>query len=360
MLYAKRFQNLYDVERKRIVMPDNVKLRLNRGELPEPMFEPLITMVDDYGSPRCTELQQYPSYSEFYDKLAGHLGVPKDRIVVGAGIEEFIRTIMFLCSDPVKESQAAVLWPTCAMYDIYAQAFGVDLVRIKPAPGVQFGTTELLEQIDWRVVALRALFLPNPGQPVETYFMPYQIEYLAAWCQERDIILAVDEAHFGFGAQTALPLVDKFDNLLVMRTFSKFYGAAAIRVGYVVGQPKVIKPIEAARPSGEIAGPSMTIASVLLDHQEVLGERAVGVAKARDWLREELIKMGFRAWGKRGFSILIEFPTTIKAQSVAAKLAERGVLVKVGFPEPVDRCILLSCGQRAMLTEFLTHFKECI
>lgn len=358
MLYAKRFQNLYGVERKRIVMPRHYGQRLNRGELPEPPSYNMSTAAQSkLISETLYNLQQYPSYSEFYEKLATHLGVPKDRLVVGAGIEEFIRTITFLCSDPVQQNQAAVLWPTCAMYDIYALAFGVELIRIKPTPGVLFQTKDVMAAVDAASPFLKVLFLPNPGQPVETYFLPYQIEYLAACCAERGIILAVDEAHYGFGAQSALSVVPKYDNLLVMRTFSKFYGAASIRVGYVVGQSKVIKPIEAARPSGEIAGPSMAIASVLLDHQEELGDRAVEIAKARDWLRDELLKSGYRAWGKVGFSILIEVEDAL---GVARRLADRGVLVKAGFPEPVDDCILLSCGRLDTMREFFRVFRECV
>jgi histidinol-phosphate aminotransferase len=352
-MLRKCFAHLNTIERKRIVMPAVVGMRLNRGERPEPWPVAVQAAVSNALARRLSTFQQYPSYQEFYEKLSNYIGIPTSQIVVGAGIEEFIRTLMFLCCDPGQK--AAVLWPTCAMYDIYAQAFGVDLIRVKPEPGKPFGMTDFMEAIpgDTRVV-----FVPNPGQPVETCFNIVQLTLLADMCQYSGMVLAIDEAHFGFGAPTALPLVKKYNNVVVMRTFSKFYGAASIRVGYAVGQPRIIKSLHAVRPSGEIAGPSLIIASTLLEHHETFVAYAKEVAEARDWLREQIINLGFMAWGKAGFSLLVEFPTSEDALGVADTLAQRGVLVKSGFPEPVEKCILFSCGSMLLAKRFFSVFEQ--
>lgn len=353
--YRDCFQHLYAVERKRIVMPEKVTLRLNRGERPDPM--PLL--VQAHISNRLAEsfgkLNQYPSYSEFYEQLAKHHGINKNQIVVGAGIEEFIRTLTFLCCDPGQ--QMVVTWPSCAMYDIYSSVFGVELVKVKPAPGENFSVDDIMQRV---TPDTRLVFLPSPGQPVGTSYSEIELRILAQRCASVGAILAVDEAHWGFGSVTALPLINKFENLIVLRTFSKFYGAASIRVGYAIGSPKIMKPLEAARPSGEIAGPSMVIASTILDYHSLFESWAKFTAEARDWTVRSISKLGLNAYGGTGFSVLVEFASLDIAVSVASELASVGVLVKAGFPSPVHRCILLACGTKPMMKDFMVAFEKAV
>lgn len=349
------FVHLPEIERKRIITPRNVKLRLNRGECPDPLPLEIQSEISKRLLQWVNTTQQYPNYGPFYEKLSQHSGVPGSNIVVGAGIEEFIRMLMFLCCDPGQK--AAVLWPTCAMYDIYARAFDIDLIRIMPVPGEPFDLVTLIPQMPDDI---KVLFVPNPGQPVETYFTPDQVEFLADYCQLHGILLVVDEAHWGFGAKSAMDIALIKPNVLVLRTFSKLYGAASIRVGYAVGQQHLIKALDAVRPSGEISGPSMVIAEALIDNYRFLIDRAFNVMSARNYLVGYLNEIpGIRgAWGKWGFSVLIEFGSTQESVRVADALAAQGVYVKVGFPPPVERHMLLACGERTTVDQFLQTFRD--
>jgi len=355
MLFRECFQHLVNIERKRIVTPDNVVMRLNRGEQPTELPFDLQRAIRVALGQQGNTIQQYPSYQQFYQKLAKHIAFPVKQIVVGAGIEEFIRTLMFLCCDPGQK--AAVLWPTCAMYDIYAEAFGVNLIRIKPKPGEKLSVHELLMQVPADV---RVLFIPNPGQPVETYFDPNELDEIAQACTRWHMVLAVDEAHYGFGAKTALPLVAKYPNVIVMRTFSKFYAAASARVGFVVAQPQVAKMLHAVRPSGEVTGPSMAVVEVLMSWHMTLQIRARQIVEARNWLRQAILLEGYRAWGHYGFSVLIELNSIEQMQFVVSSLATVGIYVKGNFPEPVERCILVACGRQALMQDFFDAFRQVI
>src|SRR5262245_5543756 len=90
------FQHLAGVERRRISMPEGITMRLNRLEKPEPWPAELQAEIAE--AVRLDQVQQYPAYNPFYDQLAAFVGVPVESIVVGAGIEEFIRTLMLLCA----------------------------------------------------------------------------------------------------------------------------------------------------------------------------------------------------------------------------------------------------------------------
>lgn len=350
MLLRPCFQHLPSIERKRIEMPERVVLRLNRGERPVPL--PSSIRSEIAARFHHYSFQQYPSYTPFYDKLSSHIGFSKEQICVGAGIEEFIRTLTFLCCDPGQ--RVAVTWPTCAMYGIYALAFGAQLIKLQTNPDApRWDVDKLLGYLS--ETSPRLLFLPNPGQPVETYFSLDELKVIADWCRERDIVLAVDEAHHGFGASSALEWGFIPPNVLVLRTFSKFFSAASIRVGYAVGHPTLIKALHAVRPSGEISGPSLVIASILLDHAFELEVSA----KATGFVRNGLVAaingatLPCRASGEWGFSVLLRFPSEQVVKAVGDALWNKGVLTKYGFPDDlVSSCMLISCGDAIDMRKF--------
>lgn len=355
-LFRQCFQHLYKIERKRIVTAPNTFLRLNRGERPSPLPEEFRRHLRTHL--QINTLQQYPSYPEFYERLSKYTGFPSDQIVAGSGIEEFIRTLFFLCCDPGQK--AVVLWPSCAMFDIYAEVFGVDLIRIRTEPSKHLmSMSALMCMIPTDV---RLVFIPNPGQPVETYFNNEELSRLAAACRDVGAVLAIDEAHWGFGAETALPLVHEFDNVLVLRTFSKYFSAASIRVGFAVGQRNVIRPLDAVRPSGEVTGPSMQLATMLMDHEPILVEAGVQTGIARNWLVSQLntSPLSVNAYGRYGFSVLIDFGDSARVRRIGHLLAEVGVYTKYDFPAPVQNCMLVACGNRGMMKLFYERLCEAV
>ena len=349
------FQHLTNVERHRIVMPTDVTLRLNRGERPEPLPVNIQAVVANRLVHQLPVIQQYPTYPEFYTTLATHIGFPTENICIGAGIEDFIRTLYLLCCDPGQK--VATLWPSCAMFDVYAKSFGLHHVKVIPKPGEEFPVSEVIAGIpsDTRLV-----FLPNPSQPVETHYGNGSLRALADYCKDIGAVLAVDEAHWGFGADTALPLVPIYENVVVLRTFSKFFGAASIRLGYSVSQPKLTKSLHAVRLSGEVPAVTMSIATTLLENVKEFHAAAREVAFARDWLVKAVRRRNIPAWGKYGFSVLMEMRSAEHAFDVRDWLEAYGVLVKAGFPQPVDKCILMAVGSEGMTKRFLSYLEQVL
>jgi len=349
------FQHLGTLERKRISTAPNVVLRLNRGERVEPLPRDLLTAMTY--AVRASSIQQYPDYAPFYTRLGLHVGMPPSQLVVGAGIEEFIRTLMFLCCEP--KERVAVLWPTCAMYEIYSRAFGLRLMKMLTEPGTQTPMSSLIHVFK-AVEGLKLIFIPNPGQPVETCYNLDDLEALAAWTASQGITLAIDEAHYGFGAPTAQALIQRWGHVLVLRTFSKFFGGAGLRVGFAMGQEPLIKALHAVRPSGEITGPSLAMATVALDRFTEFETNALYVIAGRDYLRKAVRSLGLRAWGSFGFSVLIEFASEEVAVLVAHRLEEQGIYVKAGLPPPVEKCMLVACGYVPTMQTFFTALRDVV
>jgi len=180
---------------------------------------------------------------------------------------------------------------------------------------------------------------------------------IARRCTEIGAVFALDEAYYGFGAATSLNLINEFNNLVILRTFSKAFGAAAIRVGYAVGHPIAIKPLDAIRESGEIAGPSLHAAVQLMRHWAThIVPGIAEITAGRDWLRKALQNLGYEADGSVANHVLVKIEQETAA-ALGARLQAKGAHVKFGYPAPLDRHLLITAGPISLMREFYSVFK---
>jgi histidinol-phosphate/aromatic aminotransferase/cobyric acid decarboxylase-like protein len=345
MIYSPRWKHLYEIERTRIPPTPEGDLRLQRLERPEAWPDELW--------PRADKINLYPNYPPLIKRLSVFCGVPPEQIVLGLGIEDFIRTLVFLCCEP--GDGFAFTWPTCAMFEIYGKVFQTRTYKIIAHPQVFPPASHIASYAS----EVKLILLPNPGQPVESCYGLNDLRTIASACRQCDTVFAVDEAYFGFGGPSALPLIDEFDNVVVLRTFSKAFGGAGLRVGYAMGQPKVIRPLNAIRLSGEITGPSIRAASRLLANWADVVEPGIReVMAGRDWLRERLIEDGFKASGQLANHVLLELQSVGEMRRIVDGLLSLGVHVKGNYPAPLDKHVLITAGSPALMRTFYERFIE--
>lgn len=359
------FRHLSDVERRRIPPTPPNHHRLHRMERPNPFPEPLVQALRDAASESTGRL--YPDYAAFTRSLITHLArvedlgrLDEDDICLGAGIEDFIRTLMLICCEPGEA--VAYPWPTCAMFDVYAEkTFRLKPKRIRTEPFRRLTVDEVISYIDDDT---RLLILPNPGQPVETFFAHSGITRIAEACADKRCLVAIDEAYFGFGASSFIRHIGDHDNVIVLRTFSKAMGLAGARVGYAVGPKPIIRALHGFRLSGEVAGPSMAMATTIMQWWPEVSRAVSEVAGMREWAKLRILERGYRVEGSYGNHLLIEinYPdrNPMIASNVAARLERRGWAVRSGMPAPVDHHIMVTCGDRATMRDFVLDFEECL
>jgi histidinol-phosphate/aromatic aminotransferase/cobyric acid decarboxylase-like protein len=291
-------------------------------------------------------------------RIASFVGVPPHMVVLGLGIEDLVRTLIMLSCDPGSDDKYLITWQSCAMFALYADIFNVTCIKVETDPDNPPTIDDLIARVNEHKP--RLVVLPNPGQPVETCYSPTEVAELAQACSAIDAVLAMDEAYYGFGAPTALSLVEDFDNLLVLRTFSKAFGAAGIRVGFAVGQYRALHPLEAIRLSGEVAGPSLRTVRRLLAHwPDVIEPGIQDVVTGRDWLASRLRVDGFKVvGGKYANHVLVDMGGPQVANLAWKALQEHGVYVRGGMAPPLDRHLLITCGPLHLMEQFYHHFCE--
>ena len=177
----------------------------------------------------------YPEISTLYKKIAKFNKVLENQLLI-TGIDGSIKNLLSLITKP--KDIIAVLSPTYAMYQVYSDIFQLKLFKIGYSNDYEIKKRDLENFFKKKP---KILFLPNPNQPIENTFGLEFIKKIAAKCKKIKCFLVIDEAYYHFGAKTAVPLLKKFDNLIILRTFSKAFGVPSIRAGYIFQLKKIWK-----------------------------------------------------------------------------------------------------------------------
>ena len=171
-----------------------------------------------------------PTADLLVSALAERYGLNKDQIFVGVGSDDVL-AMAFLT---FFNSDKPILFPdiTYSFYSVWADLYRIPYKR--PALDEQFRIRkEDYDQENGGVI------FPNPNAPTSLALGIRDVEDIIA--RNQDVIVIVDEAYIDFGGESALPLIEKYDNLLVVQTFSKSRSMAGMRIGYAVGSPKLIR-----------------------------------------------------------------------------------------------------------------------
>ena len=337
-MLINRFQNLLKLNRIRVSKTRSGAMRLFRNEKtnnwPKALLKEIFRNIPD------DILQFYPEHQPFYSKLSDFLELPEDRFIVTSGIDEAIKSILTLYCNPGDSFLAAA--PGYTMYSVYADIFQL---RMDPLLYDPNRFTEVSEILDRLSSDTKVVFISNPNQPVENYFDLESLRKIASGCAEKSVLLAIDEAYSFFGGTSAIPLTEEFDNVLVLRTFSKAFGGGGLRLGYTIGSKESILPISAFRLAHEANAITYHIGCVLLDHFDTYVTESIrNVCEGRNFFRIQCNNNGLRAWGETGNFVLVDLETSERMRKVVSGLDDRDILVKGGFPKPVSHHIMVTCG----------------
>ena len=325
--------------------------RLDRNEKVTNFSDEVIS--DIFSQFQNYSLSASPESELFYEKIARVFKIKLERLYVTSGITEGIKVLYETVTEP--GDNIVVLDPTYPMYKVYADLYQLDYRKFSCGNDCNPDLTTLYGNIDDRT---RFVVIPNPNLPIESVFSVEEIRDIVIKCKEKDIFLIIDEAYHFFGAPSVLDLVDEFDNLIVFRTFSKAYGLAAIRLGFMVSQEENIEYFSKTRSLVESNALSMTVAQYFLDHPELRDQHIREVNEGGKYLQEELEKLGMR-WhgGNVTNGILIFLDSEDQSKDVVRYMREKKIYIRGSFEKPYDACIRVSLGSKEILFKFVEGLK---
>tara|TARA_B100000519_G_scaffold201971_2_gene218982 strand:+ start:937 stop:2025 length:1089 start_codon:yes stop_codon:yes gene_type:complete len=353
-LKFKRKVHLKDISRIRIPEDRDLDncLRLNRNERVADWHKGFLREVFD--SKPDYLLNVYPNSDSIYKKLSEYLKLDKNQILLSSGMDGAFKAIWETVTDP--GDHVGVPVPTYAMYHVYNKIFDTKLTQINyDSYTLKLKWNELDKFIESKP---HILFIPNPNQPVEDPLSIDQIAEISKRCSENGTLLVIDEAYYMFGCETAIGLVKDYDNLVILRTFSKGFGVPGIRLGYMVSNTENIDHFSKTRFAYESNSLSDAVGEYLLDNLDIVNDYIKKVHEGRNYLKSELSKLGLNCNGNVGNYLLIDFGSKEKCKYYASELEERKIHVKANYSDEWGKYMLVTLGPKETLVPFIDVIKS--
>ncbi|MCA1646398.1 MAG: histidinol-phosphate aminotransferase family protein, partial [Chloroflexi bacterium] len=229
----------------------------------------------------------HPSNEPLRSRLAKHVGVPADQVVVTSGADEALLLIASVYLGP--ERAAVVTDPSFSMFRVVTEGVGAELRKVAVDENWDLARAPLLDAV--RDPAVGVVWLCNPNNPTGRLIVPGLVEEVLEAAPHA--VVCVDEAYFEISGQTRGPALRAAPNGVLVRTFSKGYGLAGARVGYLVGQADVTRTIESVRLPQNMTAFAIAAACRALADQAGLQERVAAIVAERERFAGELRR---RAW----------------------------------------------------------------
>lgn len=259
-----------------------------------------------------------PNSTELKEEISKYVGVEESCIVLGNGSDELMDLACKAFLDP--GDKVLIPIPTFAMYELSCRSNGGDPIFFR-LPGFTWQVDALKKELK----RAKAAFIGRPNNPTGNMLSAAEIEELL----ETGRLLIVDEAYVEFDGESVVNLTGRYDNLLVLRTFSKAFGLAGLRAGYAVGDPKLIGAIDAIRAPFNLNRMAQAAAAEALRDREYLKYVVDEIKKGREWLKKELEGIGFKVLPSRGNFLMVNVnPLGMNGREVCDYLAKRGVLIR--------------------------------
>ena len=325
-------------------------IKLNTNENPYPPAPGVQKALDAFQIDR---LRKYPDpvIGKLVQAIADYYGVAKEQVFVGVGSDDVLAMI-FMTFFNAKEP---ILFPdiTYSFYDVWA-----DMLRI---PYVQIPLDEqfCIQTEDYKRPNGGVIF-PNPNAPTGELLALDAVEEIVK--ANQDVIVVVDEAYIDFGGESALPLIEKYDNLIVVQTFSKSRSMAGSRIGFAISNEKVIQYLNDVKYSfNSYTMDALTIdlGTAAIEDKAYFEECCAKIIATREWTKAELKKLGF-TFGDSKSNFIFATHKEIPAAELYQALREADIYVRYfGKTERIKNHLRISIGtdeEMQELIDFLTSF----
>ncbi|GAB6157977.1 histidinol-phosphate transaminase [Desulfotomaculum varum] len=331
------------------VYPDVVKLDANENPYPFPA-----EVSRQIGQLAAGDLlSRYPDGEavELRRDIAAYTGVTPEQVMVGNGSDELILNILLTFGTG---GRVLITNPTFSMYKIHSLVAGA---RPIPVPRRSDFSVDLPALVCYaRQRDSRVIFLCSPNNPTGNASTLEEIESLL---QQVNCLVVVDQAYLEFGGADCVPLLNRYPNLIILRTFSKAFALAGLRVGYLLAHPDVLRQIKKVKQPFNLNAFSQAAARLVLQHTTLFQEQIEAILQERQKLWQGMQNIeGVTAYPSAANFIL--FRTNYESKTIHQGLLQQGILIrKLGGPE-LPGFLRVTVGRPAENKLFLQALAEVL
>ncbi|MEO0825984.1 MAG: histidinol-phosphate transaminase [Cyanobacteria bacterium J06639_16] len=316
-------------------------LKLNTNENPYPPSPQAIAVLQTLDG---EWLRRYPDpYGrDFCQAVSQALGVPETWLLLGNGSDELLTLLMRACVEG-RDRPIAYPTPTYVLYPTLASFQPAHTIEIPYGPDFHLPIEEL-------VATQAALTLiATPNSPTGHAVPLADLRHLA---KRTAGIVVIDEAYVDFAETTALPLVQEFANVIVLRTLSKGYSLAGLRLGFAIAQPGLINPLFKVKDSYNMDAIALRVGAAAMADQAYKNACAERVKRSRDLLTTALTQLNFAVLPSQG-NFVLATPPARNAEALYLALKAQGILVRY-FKQPgLDDKLRITVGTDAQIEQLI-------
>ncbi|MCM1106711.1 MAG: histidinol-phosphate transaminase [Blautia sp.] len=328
-------------------------IKLNTNENPYPPAPGVAGVLRGLEADRL-RLYPDPAIGELVGAIAEFYGVEDSQVFVGVGSDDVLAMIFMTFFNGDKP----VLFPdiTYSFYDVWAELFRIHYEQLPLDGEFRIRPGDYMRPNG-------GVIFPNPNAPTGEVLPLAEIEKIVA--ANPEVIVVADEAYIDFGGESALPLVNRYENLIVVQTFSKSRSMAGSRIGYAISSPKVIRYLNAVKYSfNSYTMDSVTIALGVeaIRDRRYFEETVAKVVATRERAKERLRALGFVCGDSQSNFLFVRHPD-ISGEELFEALKQAGIYVRhFKKPERIREYLRISIGteeQMERLYAFLKEYATC-
>lgn len=324
-------------------------IKLNTNENPYPPAPGVKKVLQEFQVDR---LRKYPDpvVGKLVQAIADYYGVKKEEVFVGVGSDDVLAMIFMTFFN----GEMPILFPdiTYSFYDVWA-----DMLRI-PYKRVPLDKNFCIQPSDYACENGGVIF-PNPNAPTGELLGLDAVEEIIK--ANPDVIVVVDEAYIDFGGESALPLIQKYDNVIVVQTFSKSRSMAGSRIGFAISNEKVIKYLNDVKYSfNSYTMDALTIdlGVAAIEDKEYFESTCKKIIETREWTKQELHKLGFK-FGDSKSNFIFATHKEVPATELYQALREQDIYVRYfSKPERINNYLRISIGTEEEMRSFIDFLRE--
>lgn len=329
---------------------ENDIIKLNTNENPYPPCPGIRQMLDNFD---ISKMRLYPDTNAdvLVSELAKRYDLDKSQIFVGVGSDDVISMAFMTFFN----SDKPILFPdiTYSFYDVWAEVHRIPYKRIPLDNNFRINPNDYKSENG-------GIIFPNPNAPTGVLESVEMIEDIIK--SNPDSIVMIDEAYIDFGGESCLKLIDKYENLLVIQTFSKSRSMAGMRIGFAMGNSKLIKYLNDVK---------FSVNSYTMDHiTQICGAEAVRdeqyfqstlktIVDTREKAKIDLTELGFEFTDSRSNFLFVKH-NSVKAKYIFEELKKKKIYVRYWNKPRIDNYLRITVGTTEEMTKLISALKEIV
>ena len=328
--------------------PSRKVIKLNTNENPYPPA-PGVQKALSNMSADTMRLYPDPTASSLVHTLAEYYGVKDEQVFVGVGSDD----VLAMCFLTFFNSDKPILFPdlTYSFYKVWAELYRIPYECPKLDENFKIVKEDYYKENG-------GIIFPNPNAPTAIYEGLDFVEDILK--HNQDVIVIVDEAYIDFAGESALSLIEKYENLLVVQTFSKARSMAGMRIGYAIGNPELIKYLNDAKYSFNsytMNQPSLICGVEAVKDKAYFEEHVQMIKDTREWTKAELKKLGFTFPDSQS-NFLFVTHEKYDAKELFEALKKTDIYVRYFSGERTKQYLRITIGTKAEMEALLSFLHQ--